>query len=169
MPLEVLISTPPPLLPPRPPTHVCQAAFRAGCVEVLLDNLGTTRASVGPGGGAGSSSGALRRSTVLGSGTPGTPSTPGSLGTPYPFATPALAGAGAGAGAGASAGGPSRASDADVVTVITNSFQLLTIMLVSPEIVAAAKAAGCIPAILEGYKRCARSRSLQGFFCQVRG
>jgi hypothetical protein len=151
----------PPLpFPPLPPLP--QAAFRAGCVDVVLNNLTASNkpSSSAP---AGVGAGASRRSVVAGS--PSTPSTPGTMSTPFAFASPIV---GAAPSGGSSSGsGASRASDADVVTVITNSFHILTLLLVSPEIVAAAKAAGCISAILEGYKRCARSRSLQGYFCQV--
>ena len=60
------------------------------------------------------------------------------------------------------------ASDSDAVATIAATFQILTLLLVSADVVAAAKAAGCVQACLAGYKRCARTAALQTQFCTVR-
>ena len=117
-----------------------QAAFAAGYLDIGLSNLSTTRA-------AAPIASPQRSVAMFGPGTPPAASTPTTT---------------------TSTSRTSQPTEAEIVSTITYTFEVLTLLLVNSDIVAAAKSAGCVQACLDGYNRCARSASLQATFCKVR-
>jgi hypothetical protein len=115
-----------------------QVAFNAGCIDVCVANMAGIVSS-DPLSPAAATPMHHRRSTTMMS-----------------VDNPALGGR------------APAALEAEITNVIALSFPLLSMMLQSAEIIGAAKSAGCIRALLDGFSRCGRPESLYGHFCRVR-